>query len=443
MIERTLGVSRDELTYERVVEQLRCGEADALVESEYLDFKQEIPEGKKLLDLARDIASFANAGGGVLLYGVAEDSQNPECAGKITDIALSQEKVTSLQRSINQTIIPTVPGVQWDSIGTKSDPQTGLLAVTVPRSSVAPHAVRVGDSLEFRVRKGRESRHMQEGELERAYRERARVQEATTHELDSVLEAVAEKRSTGSVLLAATPMSRGRKVYATPAEGVQTLERAQRLGITDLHGNRVLGRDVRSRFRRLTTPRVPVDFGRLERAGDSLVFTDEGVLALSHPLPSMEHLRGCAGWDDLGESLSKATGYVTYSMLNSFIAMQLVGMREAYRAFDVTGSVGGLLSVSPNVSFILIEDGSFYNVYGQLDEEARFEFQFELERLSDPSWLGRFIGDIALDIAGAMNLRWKRPVDDEGVFFWGYLSTKMDDEIAFWKERGLLMAPRD
>jgi predicted HTH transcriptional regulator len=54
--------------------------ADGVAEAKHIEYKRDIPTDKKedRLEFLRDAASFANAEGGLLLYGMAEESGIPK-----------------------------------------------------------------------------------------------------------------------------------------------------------------------------------------------------------------------------------------------------------------------------------------------------------------------------------------------------------------------------
>lgn len=69
-------------------------------ESHELEFKRgdeldAIDQNKVRDELVRDVSAFANAGGGTIIYGIAEDKRSPACAEKIHPV--SNDKVTDIR----------------------------------------------------------------------------------------------------------------------------------------------------------------------------------------------------------------------------------------------------------------------------------------------------------------------------------------------------------
>jgi predicted HTH transcriptional regulator len=104
-----------------------------LEESVTFDAKREIPA--KNSDTAKDVAALANTAGGVLLYGVDEDtSGRPTVLTPIT-LAGQRERIEQIIR----TSIDEVPNFSLSAIQTSNAPLTGYLILLVPPSERAPH----------------------------------------------------------------------------------------------------------------------------------------------------------------------------------------------------------------------------------------------------------------------------------------------------------------
>lgn len=115
----------------------------AVPESRLLDYKAALPGGtdadKK--EFAADVTSFANAGGGTIVFGVAEQGgvAVDACGLEIKD---ADKEVLRLQDLMMTGIDPRIAGVQvrWVS-GFRLGP---VILVRVPRSWSAPHMVTAG-----------------------------------------------------------------------------------------------------------------------------------------------------------------------------------------------------------------------------------------------------------------------------------------------------------
>ncbi len=120
-------------------------------ERKTVEYKQALvwrPDEKKKEFLA-DVSSFANAGGGHLVYGMKEEGGLPvELCG--LDVDDPDSTVAALDNSIRDGVKPRIPGaVVWPV-----RLQSGRIAVVirVPRSFASPHMVTYGGSSRFFAR---------------------------------------------------------------------------------------------------------------------------------------------------------------------------------------------------------------------------------------------------------------------------------------------------
>lgn len=122
-------------------------------ETELIEYKEALPSKKPpdewykgaslISDYARnqllaEIIAFANAHGGHLIIGIAESSDHPRRANKITPIPRCADLAEKLKLQIRDCIDPTIPliGVRAIAVGSESD---GVIIVRVPQSRTAPH----------------------------------------------------------------------------------------------------------------------------------------------------------------------------------------------------------------------------------------------------------------------------------------------------------------
>ncbi len=131
--------------------------AAAVPERRTLDYKQELPGGSEgaRKEFLGDIASFANAAGGDILYGVRDvrDENNrptgtPELLG-LADFNADREKLR-LDQMIRNGIAPRVPGVAFHVV--VGFPRGPILVVRVPRSWLALHMVTFQEHSRFYTR---------------------------------------------------------------------------------------------------------------------------------------------------------------------------------------------------------------------------------------------------------------------------------------------------
>lgn len=144
--------------------------AQGIEESDALDWKKALPPQKEFRDsdYVKDIAAFANAGGGVLVFGITETDKAADGrhdAGELTE---------SYERTIRQVcmtaITPPVFGVQ--AIAVPSSKGNRAVALLVPASPDGPHLVYRGDTFGAPLRAGADTHWMKEPQIEAAYRAR-------------------------------------------------------------------------------------------------------------------------------------------------------------------------------------------------------------------------------------------------------------------------------
>ena len=146
--------------------------AAQVTEGQRLDFKRELPPQKGLgrSDLPKDVAAFANAEGGMLVYGVTEKSS---AADQICGVARFDD---NFERSIRQAVLNDIsPPVHNVVVSALSDGNgTTVVTIEVPRSVDAPHCVNADSEGARRtpLRTGSDTRWLSEAEVAASYRRR-------------------------------------------------------------------------------------------------------------------------------------------------------------------------------------------------------------------------------------------------------------------------------
>jgi hypothetical protein len=134
-----------------------------------LDYKAELPgtDDRALFKLRADVTSFANAKGGIILYGVAEGTP-PEVVG--VDALRVDDAITRMTQALRSRIEPPLPAFDIEEVTT--DCGRRVVALRVARSWLAPHLVEKNDeSYVMQVRVGRTNVRFRESEIRRAYSE--------------------------------------------------------------------------------------------------------------------------------------------------------------------------------------------------------------------------------------------------------------------------------
>lgn len=147
-------------------------------EGRHLDFKRDLPGSadKDKMELCADVSSFANTGGGYLLFGVEERngvaSAIPGLPGVDADTA-----IVRLEQILSAGIDPPVPGIASRRIPTASG--ESAIAIHVPRSWRAPHLVKYGASFRMYARTSRGKQPLDAHEIRKTF-------ESTGNAVDSV-----------------------------------------------------------------------------------------------------------------------------------------------------------------------------------------------------------------------------------------------------------------
>ena len=141
-----------------------------LTEGEDLDWKEGVDDVKDGKEFAKDVAAMANAAGGVIILGVAEDGSDH--AERLPGLQDSGRHVQSL-RGKASIVRPFIPGLRIYSVPLEDQPGLDLIVVEVPRSAEAPHLVPTSkDSWGFPKRRGTDTDWLGEREFEAAYKAR-------------------------------------------------------------------------------------------------------------------------------------------------------------------------------------------------------------------------------------------------------------------------------
>ncbi|MDG4796898.1 ATP-binding protein [Micromonospora sp. WMMD1082] len=183
-LEQLLGGPIDEsLTYKQVT-----GLIPGTAEGPDLDFKRDTygSRDKDRKALCGDVGGLANANGGLLILGMAEDSQGRATKDEGVDISDAE------RLRLHQTVVANVqPTPTFDIIPVEDPdrPGTGFLIIWVARTATAPHAYIQNNSLLYPRRIGTQTVWLSEALVAEAYRARFvgltnRIEEAARLEAD-------------------------------------------------------------------------------------------------------------------------------------------------------------------------------------------------------------------------------------------------------------------
>lgn len=185
-LHRALGLSPCPLTDEL----LEAAVAAGVTETDDLDWKSELPPIKNLsqTDVPKDIAAMANAGGGMIVYGVEENQKAATGRKDTGDFSEGHERA---YRSVAVSAIsPPVFGLVIHRLGT----DCRAVVVIIPASVDGPHLIYKNDYFGAPVRNDADTAWMRERQIEAMYRARFEERRRSSEAVDSLYSEAAEGR---------------------------------------------------------------------------------------------------------------------------------------------------------------------------------------------------------------------------------------------------------
>jgi len=181
-LDTVLGAPVDALTAEHIEALV----SNRISEAFDLDFKATIygNSDRDRRDLCGDVASLANASGGVIVLGVEEDDH--AIATGAPGVELGDGERNRMLQIIASGVAP-LPALEVIAVPSAGDPARGWWVLAVPRSTRSPHAVVVNDGFRFPTRHGTTIRYLSEPEIAAEYRRRDVRAGELTARLDTVV----------------------------------------------------------------------------------------------------------------------------------------------------------------------------------------------------------------------------------------------------------------
>lgn len=188
-LHRLLGRPPGDLTDELLDDAVAAG----LAETDDLDWKSVLPPIKGLTqtDFPKDVAAMANAGGGILVYGVEEDQKKATSRRDVGDFDERYER--ALRAAAISAISPPVFGLGVHRLG---EPPSRALVMEVPATVDGPHLIYRNDLFGAPIRNDADTAWMKEREIEVMYRARFDARRHATEALDSLYDEAATGRDT-------------------------------------------------------------------------------------------------------------------------------------------------------------------------------------------------------------------------------------------------------
>ncbi|WP_285100701.1 ATP-binding protein [Promicromonospora sp. MEB111] len=149
-----------------------------------LEFKSQWWDNTK--EFAKDCAAFANATGGVLIYGVNDDGRDVAAGlSPVNQLDDFEERVQSITAS---RIAPKLPQVHVRWVPNPDSPGTGIGIVAIPRSPNSPHAVVNQPQLSYPVRRSTMTVYLSESEVADRYRNRLEMARSDQDRAQEIIE---------------------------------------------------------------------------------------------------------------------------------------------------------------------------------------------------------------------------------------------------------------
>ncbi|MBX7147717.1 ATP-binding protein [bacterium] len=146
---------------------------DKVIENKNIDYKKDVPGNadKDKKEFLADVSSFANAGGGDIIFGISEKSEDGLNTGFPEDVCGVTVNLDSLklklESSIRDGISPRIIGCQFQIVPLSSG--TNVLIIRIPYSYQGPHAVTFSGTFRFYSRNSSGKYPLDVGELKSAF----------------------------------------------------------------------------------------------------------------------------------------------------------------------------------------------------------------------------------------------------------------------------------
>ena len=189
-LHRALGLESGPLD-----ESLLDAAVDAgVAETRDLDWKEKLPPAKGVneTDFPKDVAAMANSGGGLIVFGVAEEQKAATCRVDAGDLNEGHER--ALRSAAITAISPPVFGLNVHRVG---GPELRAVVVEVPASVDGPHLIYRNEFFGAPIRNDADTVWMKERQIETMYRARFDERRRSGEMLDALFADAGAGRDTG------------------------------------------------------------------------------------------------------------------------------------------------------------------------------------------------------------------------------------------------------
>lgn len=119
----------------RDIESLIKNEVEESVHLDYKEARALAKTDKARLDITKDVSSFANSDGGIIVYGISEIDNKPQKISPIDGRTCTKEWLENVIHSIQ----PRIDDIKIYPIRIENDIDKSIYVVKIPRSDDAPH----------------------------------------------------------------------------------------------------------------------------------------------------------------------------------------------------------------------------------------------------------------------------------------------------------------
>jgi hypothetical protein len=196
-------------------------------EGVHIDYKRQLPGEKQApSDLLADVSAFANAQGGVILFGIEEKEGEPVACCGIGEVADLDKETRRLSATIADNLDPALRGFQFDAVTMPSGSR--VLVLRIPPSSSAPHQITKGTP-KFYLRGNGLNIPMTSHDLRAAFLSAYSLEEQCRNFVERRCEQISQKRlpirlnSTGHAVLHVIPIA---SLVRPASRSVTELQRA-------------------------------------------------------------------------------------------------------------------------------------------------------------------------------------------------------------------------